>query len=90
MTPRGIDIGHCRLNLAVLFSVAAAEDYLAAYERAAGVSVDAAADLRSVLNFDAAWQRFIPIQVHGRALVDIAGMPVRVTELVRRILARLG
>jgi len=52
MTPRGADVGHCRLNLAVLFSVAAADDYLAAYERAADVSVDPAADLRAVLNFD--------------------------------------
>ena len=90
MTPRGVDVGHCRLNLAVLFSVAAAEDYLAAYERAAGVRVDPASDLRSVLNFDATWQEFIPIQVHGRAPVDVDGMPGRVADLVRRIMARLG
>ena len=90
MTPRGVDVGHCRLNLAVLFSVAAAEDYLAAYERAAAVRVDPASDLRAVLNFDAEWQAFIPTQVHGRAPVDVDGMPGRVAELVRRIMARVG
>jgi aminoglycoside phosphotransferase (APT) family kinase protein len=90
MTRRGVDVGHCRLNLAVLFSVQAAEDYLTWHERVAGVSVDPSSDLRAVLNFDPDWQEFIPVQIHGRAHVDAAGMPARVTELVRRIMARIG
>ena len=32
---RGSDVGHCRLNLAVLFDAETADDYLARYERAA-------------------------------------------------------
>jgi aminoglycoside phosphotransferase (APT) family kinase protein len=81
--PRGVDVGHCRLNLAVLFSADLADDYLAAYERAAGLTVDAGAELRSVLNFDQSWPGFIPRQVDGRAPLDIAGMPDRVADLVR-------
>jgi len=68
---RGSDVGHCRLNLAVLFGPSAAADYLAAYEGAAGVAVDR----RALLCFDPGWQRFIPRQVAGRAPLDVAGMP---------------
>jgi hypothetical protein len=88
--PRGVDVGHCRLNLAVLFSADVADDYLAAYERAAGLVVDARAELRSVLNYDESWPGFIPRQVDGRAPIDLAGMPDRVVDLVRRLVTRLG
>lgn len=80
---RGTDVGHCRLNLAVLFDAATAADYLTAYERAAGVVVDRRADLRALLCFDRDWQRFIPRQVAGRTAVDVAGMPARVAAVVR-------
>lgn len=90
MSSRGGDVGHCRLNLAVLFSADVAERYLLDYESAAGTSVDPATDLQSVLSFDNHWQRFIPRQVDGRADLDIARMPERVTDLVRATLRRLG
>lgn len=80
---RGRDVGHCRLNLAVLFDAKTADDYLLRYERGAGVRVDRRADLRALLCFDLDWQRFIPRQVAGRADVDLAGMPHRVTAAVR-------
>ncbi len=87
---RGSDVGHCRLNLAVLFGPGPAADYLAAYERAAGVTVDRRADLRALLAFDFAWQRFIPRQVVGRAPLDVAGMPGRVAAAVRESLDAMG
>jgi hypothetical protein len=34
--PAGIDVGHCRLNLALLMGVAAADQFLAEYQAAAG------------------------------------------------------
>lgn len=34
--PAGVDIGHCRANLAQLFGVSAADEFLAAYEKCAG------------------------------------------------------
>lgn len=80
---RGSDVGHCRLNLAVLFDAETAGDYLAMYERAAGVIVDRRADLRALLCFDLGWRHIIPHQVAGRAPLDLAGMPERVATAVR-------
>lgn len=36
--PQGIDVGHCRLNLALLYGVKAADDFLHAYQSLAGSS----------------------------------------------------
>ncbi|GAB3928181.1 hypothetical protein GCM10011575_11720 [Microlunatus endophyticus] len=84
--PRGIDVGHCMLNLAGLFSAATAENYLQCYQRAAGVRVDPRAVLRALLIWSPEWLDFIPVQVAGRAAVDLAGMSGRVAEAVRRTL----
>jgi aminoglycoside phosphotransferase (APT) family kinase protein len=85
---RGTDVGHCRLNLAVLFSAEAAETYLDRYEQVSGVVVDPRADLRALMCWKPSWQDFIPTQVAGRAHVDLAGMPERVEETIRRSLLR--
>ncbi|WP_344128846.1 phosphotransferase family protein [Luedemannella flava] len=87
---RGSDVGHCRLNLAVLFDARTAADYLVMYERAAGVRVDRRADLRALLCFNLGWQNFIPRQVRGRAPIDLAGMPGRVAAAVRDAVDGLG
>ena len=87
---RGSNVGHCRLNLAVLFDTRSAADYLVMYEDAAGVRVDRRADLRALLCFDLGWQRFIPRQVAGRAPLDVAGMPGRVAAAVRDALDGIG
>lgn len=87
---RGSDVGHCRLNLAVLFDAKTAGDYLVMYERAAGGRVDRRADLRALLCFDLEWQRFIPHQVSGRAPLDVPGMPGRVAAAVRSALDGIG
>ncbi len=87
---RGSDVGHCRLNLAVLFGPGAAADYLATYESTAGVAVDRRADLRSLLCFDLEWQHFIPRQVAGRTRLDVAGMPGRVAAAVVDTLNEMG
>jgi len=87
---RGSDVGHCRLNLAVLFGPQAAADYLSANERAAGVRVDRRADLQALLCFTMDWQYFIPRQVAGRAPIDVAGMPDRVAATVRDALDGIG
>ena len=87
---RGSDVGHCRLNLAVLFEARTAQDYLVLYERAAKVRVDRRADLRALLCFDLEWQEFIPRQVAGRASLDPAGMPGRVAAAIRGALDGIG
>lgn len=87
--PCDIDVGHCRLNLAVLFSPDLAEEFLAAYESEAGRRVDPGWDLRALMSYDQDWKRFIPIQVAGRAPVDADGMDARIEHTVRAAVRRL-
>ncbi|WP_214405113.1 phosphotransferase family protein [Pseudonocardia lacus] len=87
--PRGIDVGHVRLNLAVLRSAAAAERFLELYQQLAGLEVDPRADVTALCSFGPDWPRFIPRQVAGRAPVDPAGMRDRVEDVLERALRRL-
>ena len=84
-----IDVGRCRLNLAVLYSAETAERFRLAYESEAGRRVEPWWDIRQLLDYDDSWQDFIPVQVAGRASVDIRGMTARVEELLAGALARL-
>ena len=87
--PRGIDVGHCRLNLAVLYSVDAAERFLELYQARAVQVVDPRADVAAFCSFGPDWPRFIPRQVAGRAPVAPPGMRGRVEDVLRRALRRL-
>ncbi len=87
--PFDIDVGHCRLNLAVLFSNELSDEFLRAYEAEAGRVVNARSDLESLLSYDQEWKRFIPIQVHGRTSVDLAGMDERVEDTIAAAVSRL-
>jgi hypothetical protein len=87
--PPDFDAGHCRLNLAVLFSADWAERFRYAYEARAGRRVDPWWDLYALASYNDSWQWFIPVQVDGRAQVDVAGMTGRVEELVQATLRRL-
>ncbi|HEX3266100.1 MAG TPA: aminoglycoside phosphotransferase family protein [Candidatus Limnocylindrales bacterium] len=84
-----LDVGHCRLNLAVLFDADAAEQFRRAYEAEAGRAVDPWWDVHQLLAYDDTWQDFIPVQVAGRAPVAITGMTARVEELLALALGRL-
>lgn len=90
LADRGIDVGHCQLNLAVLFSADAAMWFLEDDERAGGQSVGLEAQMLRLLNFGPAWPEFIPVQVAGRAPVDGPGMAERVHEAIARSLRRAG
>lgn len=82
------DVGHCRLNLAVLFTPEWAEDFIAAYESEAGRPTDPwwnAFELAGYGGDD--WQEFIPVQVAGRVSVDTLGMTARVEEQLRRVIS---
>ena len=87
--PPDFDVGHCRLNLAVLFSAELAERFLLAYEREAGRTVDPRWDLAALLSFDERWHDGIPKQVAGRTTVDHAGMDRRVEDVLAAAVARL-
>jgi aminoglycoside phosphotransferase (APT) family kinase protein len=83
------DAAHCRLNLAILFSIEVAEHFREAYEAEKGRSLDPWWDLRGLLAYDQGWKEFIPLQVAGRAKVDGAGMDDRIEGLMERILSRV-
>ena len=87
---RGIDVGHCRLNLTVLFGPELAMSFLDRYEASAGVRVSPAADVRRLLGYSADWPLFIPRQVAGRRPVDGPGMAGRVRATLVETLRRAG
>jgi hypothetical protein len=84
-----VDVGHCRLNLAVLYSPEIAEKFRRIYESEAGRQVEPWWDIHQLLAYTDDWPNFIPIQVAGRAPVDVRGMTDRVEELLLLALARL-
>jgi aminoglycoside phosphotransferase (APT) family kinase protein len=86
--PADFDVGHCRLNVAVLFGADWAERLRLAYEAEAGRAVDPWWDLYAVTAYGDEWRGFIPVQVGSRAAVDAAGMTSRVEDLLEATLGR--
>ena len=87
--PPEIDVGHCRLNLTVLFSADVAERFHAMYEAESGHKVDAWWDIHALLSYGPSWKQFLPIQIDGRAPLDVEGMTARMEEVLERALGRL-
>jgi aminoglycoside phosphotransferase (APT) family kinase protein len=87
--PPDVDVGHCRLNLTVLFSADVAERFRLMYEAEAGRKVDPWWDIHSLLSFGPEWKAFIPIQIDGRAPFDADGVVSRMEDVLERTLRRL-
>ena len=87
--PPEIDVGHCRLNLAVLVSASVADRFLAMYEAESGHRVNAWWDVQALLSYGPDWQHFLPLQIDGRAPLDVAGMTSRMEEVLAGALRRL-
>ena len=87
--PPDVDIGHCRLNLTLLFSADVAERFRERYEAEAGRKVDPWWDVHSLLSYSPGWKSFLPFQIDGRAPLDVDGMTGRVQDLLERTLRRL-
>lgn len=88
--PADMDVGHCRLNLAVLYSPVVAAEFLAAYEADAGRRVDPYWDIRcAAAPAFSDWAAFIPVQVGGRAPFDGAGMHRRMDDHLAAALRRI-
>lgn len=87
--PPDVDVGHCRLNLTVLFSADVAERFRQIYEAEAGRRVDPWWDVHSLLSFGPHWKSFLPIQIDGRAPLDVDGMTSRMEDVLERALRRL-
>ena len=45
-------------------------------------------DLQALLLYGPDFQRFLPIQIDGRAPVDVEGMPRRMEDILERTLRR--
>ncbi|MET0920020.1 MAG: phosphotransferase, partial [Acidimicrobiia bacterium] len=88
--PAGLDVGHCMLNLAVLFSADAAAQFRARYEAVTASTVDPYWIATALSGYSSDWLRFIPVQVHGRAPVDTAGMTARVETALDAAMQALG
>lgn len=86
--PVEVDIGHCELNLAVLFGADWAARFRAAYVSSSGRTIDPWWELQAAASFGSSWPETIPIQVAGRRPVDLEGMTSRVETLVRTTLDR--
>jgi aminoglycoside phosphotransferase (APT) family kinase protein len=86
--PPDVDVGHCRLNLTVLFSADVAERFRQIYEAEAGRQVDPWWDVHALLSYGPAWKTFLPIQIDGRAPLDADGMTARMEDLLERTLRR--
>lgn len=84
------DVGHCRLNLAVLFSPEWAADFARAYQAEAGRTIDGWWDVYEISRYgDGHMRRGIPIQVGSHASVDVEGMNGRVERLLADALGQL-
>jgi aminoglycoside phosphotransferase (APT) family kinase protein len=87
--PPEVDVGHCRLNLTVLFSASVADRFRVLYEAESGHRVDAWWDIYALLSYGPSWQQFLPIQIDGRAPLDVEGMTGRMEEVLAGALRRL-
>ena len=87
--PPEVDVGHCRLNLALLLSAGVADRFREIYEAESGHRVDAWWDVHALLSYGPSWKQFLPIQIDGRAPLDVEGMTSRMEEVLERALRRL-
>lgn len=84
--PPDIDVGHCRLNLTLLFSAQVADRFRELYEVEAGRAVDPYWDLRALLSYGPDWKHFLSLQINGRARLETAGMTRRMEEVLTSVL----
>ncbi len=58
------------------------------YEAEASRKLDPWWDVNALLSFGPQWKSFLPIQIDGRAPLDVDGMTSRVEEALERMLRR--
>ena len=86
--PPGVDVGHCRLNLTLLFSAQLAERFRELYEAASERAVDPYWDVHALLSYGPDWKNFLPLQIDGRAPLEVTGMTRRMEDVLRLALRR--
>ncbi len=86
--PPDVDVAHCRLNLAVLYSPEHAERFGRAYEAITGRTVHPWWDVAGLLAYLPGWGRFLQQQAGRRRRVDFGGMHERVELTLAASLSR--
>jgi aminoglycoside phosphotransferase (APT) family kinase protein len=86
--PPEVDVGHCRLNLTLLFSVDVAKRFRELYEAESGRAVDQYWDQHALLSYGPDWKDFLPLQIDGRAPREVDGMTRRMEEVLTLALRR--
>jgi hypothetical protein len=85
-----IGVGHCRLNLTVVYSAEHAARFLSRYEAVAGRRVEPWWDVAGLLVYLPGWGSFLQLQAGHRRTIDFVGMHARVEASLRAALARTG
>ena len=86
--PPDIDVGHCRLNLTLLFSAQVAERFRELYEAESGRAVNPYWDVHTLLSYGPDWKDFLPLQIDGRAPLNVKGMTRRMEDVLTFALRR--
>jgi aminoglycoside phosphotransferase (APT) family kinase protein len=84
-----MDVGHCRLNLAVLYSPDYARRFLELYESASGRKVNPWWDVHQLLVYLPGWGDFLQLQAGRLLSVDFIGMHGRVERTLADALRRV-
>ena len=87
--PLDTDLGHCRLNLVILYGTEAADEFLRRYREVTGREIDPWWDLFETVVFLPSWASTIERQVGRRIPFDADAMHRRVDEHLPTVLARL-
>ena len=87
--PAGVDVGHCRRNLALLHGVNTAEDFRAAYERLSGLKQDPYWDLMTAVEVLPEPEMFSGWTDLGAPTIDSETLRARMDDYVASIVERL-
>jgi aminoglycoside phosphotransferase (APT) family kinase protein len=83
------DVGHCRLNLAILYSHEHAKRFLELYETISGRTVNAWRDVNELVQYLPGWRDFLGGQVGTRMVIDFEGIHDRVERTLADALRRV-
>ena len=84
--PVEVDVAHCRLNLALLESLEAAEQFLAEYIELSGFSYDRKWDLTAVFDFEPETINVYPgWKAYGKANISRANVRERMENIVLKV-----
>jgi aminoglycoside phosphotransferase (APT) family kinase protein len=84
-----LDVAHCRLNLALLYTPERAERFRTLYESMAGTATEPWWDLTELVAYVPGWGATLQRQAGRRLRIDVTGMHDRVEQLLATVLRRL-